>query len=405
MTVALRPRAVPAMPALGSRPTAEVVGLAWLEQRAAAWDRLVEAQADPNPYWSRHVVAAHAAHGVAARGMRFLAVHRGGALLALLPFQPDDARIGLWRRAHRGWTSPYTVNGTPLVAEEDRAAALEALLDALPGVPGRARFWILPLVCLDHPVGRAVASAIGRRGWPVETVSTFERAVLDRRADYDTYAATCLGPGRRKALRRQHGKLAALGRLAFDSVSGGEDLSRAVEQFLALEAAGWKGRRGTALASRPQTAALARQLFASGEGPVACRADRLSLDGRPIAVSLALVCGGTAHLLKTAYDESLRKLSPGVALENEIIRTCHETGFARRLDTASLPGGVLDDLYPDRGRIGDLLFACDAGVSAAALRTVAEQDRRCREGLKQLKAFYWRMREARRRGSPPAPEA
>jgi hypothetical protein len=35
----------------------------------------------------------------------------------------------------------------------------------------------------------------------------------------------------------------------------------------------------------------------------------LRLDGRVVAASLALVCGGTAMLLKTAYDEDLRQLA------------------------------------------------------------------------------------------------
>jgi CelD/BcsL family acetyltransferase involved in cellulose biosynthesis len=176
-------------------------------------------------------------------------------------------------------------------------------------------------------------------------MSEFERPILKRRADYDTYARTYLKPDRRKGLRRQRRRLAEQGALAFQSVMGGSTLlQQAVEEFLALEARGWKGARGTALACRRQTADFARTLFVrAGQGGVSPRADVLSLDGRPIAVSLALVCGGTAHLLKTAYDESLRAYAPGLILEDEIIRAFHATAFADRLDTASVAGSALDD--------------------------------------------------------------
>lgn len=385
------------------QPVAEVVGFDWLEARAEAWDRLVNNAAYPNPFFSRRVVGAHVASGLSGRSLRFIAVHRGGALLALLPFAPRGARLGLLRAAHAGWTSPYVVNGTPLIARDELDEAAEGILDALPLVGG-SRFWKLPLLSLDDPVTQALGASMQRRGWATEVVSAFERAVLDRRTDYETYAGAHLGAGRRKALRRHHSRLAALGRIEFQSFTDGRSLGRAVDDFLSLEARGWKGRRGTALASRPETAALARQLFGPGEGPVLARADCLTLDGQPIAVSLALLCGGTAHLLKTAYDESLRKHAPGVALENEIVRACHETSFARRLDSASLPGGVLDDLYPDRERIGDIVLASDPKVTSRKLRSITDRDQRCRDGLKRLKASYWRLsdtarlRSARRTG-------
>jgi hypothetical protein len=121
----------------------------------------------------------------------------------------------------------------------------------------------------------------------------------------------------------------------------------------------------------------------------------ICLDGRPIAVSLAFVCGGTAHLLKTAFDESLRAYAPGIVLEAEIVRACHEERFADRLDSASFPGGVLDDLYPDRERIGDLLFASGAEMSASALQRVAEEERLRRAAMKQLKQLYLRLTQGR----------
>jgi hypothetical protein len=84
----------------------------------------------------------------------------------------------------------------------------------------------------------------------------------------------------------------------------------------------------------------------------------------------------------------LRRFAPGLVLEDAIVRALHRDGFARRLDSASLPGGVLDELYPDRERVGDLLLA-PGGMDEASFRRLlaVERLRRAgRQGLKRLSA-------------------
>ncbi|HYI90106.1 MAG TPA: GNAT family N-acetyltransferase, partial [Beijerinckiaceae bacterium] len=118
------------------------------------------------------------------------------------------------------------------------------------------------------------------------------------------------------------------------------------------------------------------------------------LDGRPIAISLAFVCGGTAYMFKTAYDESLRRHAPGVLLEDHIVRIRRETGFAERLNSATLLGSVMEDLYPHREAIGDLLIAADDGVPGHELDALARQEDLRRRALHGLKQLYRRARSA-----------
>ena len=381
MTAALRTRPRPHSAAL-ARTAVRTLSLNGLSALGPAWDRLVDRAAYANPFYSQAVMAAHAAQGIGGEPA-FCVVQRGPELLAMMPVV--RRRIGFWRAAAVGWSTPFTTNGTPLVEREALEAGVEALLD---GLAAQSRLVMLPLVGLDHPVMEAVRRAVQARDWPCCEIASFDRPVLDRRESFDAYATRHLSASRRKGLRRRRSKL---GELTLTSATEGPALAQAVEDFLALERAGWKGSRGTALASRPATTELARALFASAGGPVTARADMIRLDGRPIAVSLALVCGGTAHLLKTAFDESLRAYAPGIVLEAEIARACHEERFADRLDSASLPGGVLDDLYADRERIGDFLFATTAEVGASALQRVADAERLRRAAMKRLKELYSRM--------------
>jgi CelD/BcsL family acetyltransferase involved in cellulose biosynthesis len=371
-----------------------IVDVDWIEKRREAWDRLVERAATPNPFYARRILAAHMAHGLARRDVHFAVVHQGDSLLALLPFQRSGAWLGFARRAHVGWMSPYVVTSTPVVAREGLANYVEVLLD---GLRAAGPLWLLPLLSLESPAGAALRSGLAERRWPSEILVPFGRPVLDGRdgAAYELH----LGANRRKDFGRRRRRLGELGQLKVESFVQGEGLQKAIDDFLTLELKGWKGGRGTALASRPETASFLRAVFRDADGPVSCRADVLSLDERPIAISLAFICGGTAYLFKTAYDEDLRRYAPGVLLEDEIVRIRRETGFAERLNSASLPDGVLETLYPDREAIGDLVFAADSRMSAQALASLARQEVLRRRAAEPLKALYRRLRAACHRTS------
>jgi CelD/BcsL family acetyltransferase involved in cellulose biosynthesis len=132
-------------------------------------------------------------------------------------------------------------------------------------------------------------------------------------------------------LRRRMRKLAEQGAVSYRRVSGGAEVEPFLSQFFALEAAGWKGERGTAIARDPRTIAFYRGLAraAGGEGWLALRA--LDLDGRPVAMHFGLMHRGVYSLPKPAYDERLGACSPGQLLFREVLAEC-EARQLRELD-------------------------------------------------------------------------
>lgn len=346
------------------------VDLAWLAGRARDWDRLAASALSATPFYSRHVLEAHVRHGITP-APRVLTAWRAGSLVGLWPYR--TARVGWGRRVHAAWTSPYVTASTPLVGPDRPADDVGLLLDAM---AARGRSWLLPRFPVGCRVGAAVLEACARRGWPTTVLAAFDRPVLDRRETYAAYEAG-RSAGRRKDLRRRLRRLGEQGAVSVRSEHEGPGLAAAIDAFLQLEAAGWKGRRGTALASHSRTAAFGEALFGATGASVASRADLLLLDGRPIAVSLALLADRTAFLLKTTYDEDLARFAPGVILENAIVRALHETSFADRLDSAAGPGTPLDELYPDREPVGDVLLVCNPvnGPEQLARLAAAERQR------------------------------
>ncbi|KQQ26328.1 cellulose biosynthesis protein CelD [Methylobacterium sp. Leaf125] len=339
--------------------THAITTLASLGREAAAWDDLSARAGDAHPFFGRHVMQAHLASGLASSDLRVVVVRGPERLEAVLPFRRSYDICGLGRSVLLPFVSPFITASAPLVAAgPDRPAILTALVEGLAAASG-GRAWRWPLLSVEAAPGQDLLAAMAEAGWDLGEVARFARPVLHRRADHAAFLAGHPHPSRLKDLRRRQRRLAEGGVMSLETVTQGPALTRAVEIFLDVEAAGWKGAAGSAMACRTAHAAFARAVFRAEGGPVGIRADILSRDGTTLAVSLALVAGGTAYLLKTAYDETARAFAPGLVLEAEIVRALHADGFADRLDSATLAGSALESLYRERDTVAEVIAVPD----------------------------------------------
>jgi CelD/BcsL family acetyltransferase involved in cellulose biosynthesis len=112
-------------------------------------------------------------------------------------------------------------------------------------------------------------------------------------------------------------------------VSTGGDVAGEFEQFLLLDASGWKGRQETDLSHTPAWRSLFLDyLLASDTAEVRS----LKIDGRNAASQLTVRVGRTLFLLKIAYDEQLAMLSPGNLLMANLVEACCEDPNVDRID-------------------------------------------------------------------------
>jgi hypothetical protein len=89
------------------------------------------------------------------------------------------------------------------------------------------------------------------------------------------------------------------------------EMNMAVAEHGNLESAGWKGRAGTAIhAENAQGKCYARILTGFAERDQA-RVYQLRFDGVVVASLLTIVQNGVQAVLKTTFDESMAKYSPG----------------------------------------------------------------------------------------------
>ncbi len=98
-----------------------------------------------------------------------------------------------------------------------------------------------------------------------------------------------------------------------------ENLPPRLEEAIAVEASSWKGRTGTALELDPIRGAFYRQYAAAAAAQGTLRLCFLRIDGRAIAMQLAVEFADAFWLLKIGYDEAFAACSPGNLLIRETI--------------------------------------------------------------------------------------
>jgi hypothetical protein len=106
---------------------------------------------------------------------------------------------------------------------------------------------------------------------------------------------------------------------------GPDGLTAAFDDFLAIEASGWKGQTGagSAIGLRPHLVAFYRALMATMTAPDDhCVINALHLDGRCIAAQFCVRAGAEYTILKIAYDEEFARLGPGQLLFQKTLERC-----------------------------------------------------------------------------------
>jgi hypothetical protein len=194
---------------------------------------------------------------------------------------------------------------------------------------------------------------------------SFTRALLRPRNDGDAYLAAALSTGARKEYRRQRKRLGELGRLESVTLASNGDGEAWLEDFLRLEAAGWKGREHSALASNRVERAFflqaARAALARGKLMMLA----LVLDGRPIAMKCNFLSSRGSFAFKIGYDENFASYSPGVQLELDNIQQVHRQQI-QWMDSCAVPDhSMINRLWMDRRTIQTLLLSTGSFVGDA----------------------------------------
>jgi CelD/BcsL family acetyltransferase involved in cellulose biosynthesis len=150
--------------------------------------------------------------------------------------------------------------------------------------------------------------------------------VTETTGDFEAYRAR-LSPKVRSEVGRLRRKAEREHRLELAPVTLPHALEAQLDRAFALEAAGWKGRAGTAILCRPEIEAFFRGLTRDLRGAGKLRISELALDDEPAAMALSVLHRERLFTLRVAYDERHRRLGPGFVLLMAMIERCFELGL------------------------------------------------------------------------------
>ncbi len=345
----------------------------------AAWERLVAHAAEPNPFFEPWFLLPSLRQWGADERVVVKAWYHDGRLSGLMPFVRTAQYYGHRVTHAKGWLHPNAFCGVPLIAAGLEDAFWRALLAHFDRTARRALFLHLPLLPADGPAGAALDRVLAASGRAHYAASEESRALLTGGGTAATYLEAAMSAKKRKELRRQHNRLAEEGALTFERIEGGEGLTAWAEEFLALEAAGWKGAEGSALASAADTRIFFTQAL---EGAAAAgRLERLALriDGRAIAMLVNLITAPGAYSFKTAFDEDYARFSPGMLLQLENLALLERPGI-QWADSCAVEGHpMIERLWRGRRRMISRNIAIGGPLRRAAFRLLMAYETRPRK--------------------------
>jgi hypothetical protein len=220
-----------------------------------------------------------------------------------------------------------------------------------------ARALILRDVALDGPAMTAFEQALRQHGLRPRVLHSRLRACLDATRDADELLREALGAKKQKELRRQRHRLAEHGAVRFEVARTREDVAAALEIFLKLEASGWKGKRGTALAQDDGDATFIRRSAPALAGSGQCEIVTLYAGDTPVAAAIVLRHQDRAFYFKLGIDERFAKFSPGVQLTLDLTRhLCADPAIASTDSTAGADHPMINPIWRGRLAIGDVLI-------------------------------------------------
>ena len=301
---------------------------------------------------------------------------RTARLVGLFPARIERHRYGLPWPIMVGWINSYAPLGVPLVDREAAEPVIGTWLDHL--ASHKPRSMLLPMFPQQGALATAFDAALARRRGESIAFAPHARALLAPAGERGSYLERALPHKKLKELGRQLRRLADDGAVAWDIAREGAAIETALSDFLTLEAAGWKGRAGTAAGHDPAIRAFleAAVPVLAGDGKAAIV--RLTLARHAVAALIVLRSGDTAWCWKIAYDERHARASPGVQLMLHATKALlADPGLAQVDSCADADHPMIDHIWRERLALADhLVRPGTSGRAAFAVTRALETTRR-----------------------------
>jgi hypothetical protein len=285
----------------------------------------------------------------------------GPVLCGFFPLERQRGYKGFPLVYTRLWRHKYAALCTPLIHAEYARDCLSAFMDWFKHDPESGALLTLNQIGGGGLLSQLLTDCLNNSACPATLEESYTRALFERAADGESYLTTALSNQRRKYLRKQERRLERLGSVEYVEWQPGAEIEPWLDQFLQLEAKGWKGRAGSALASDSASQQFFLEAMREGARRYRLLLLALRLNGNPIALKCCLRAGVGSFAFKIAFDEEYEQGSPGWQLELETIHRLHRDEAIEWMDSCATVNSFTNQLWPARRTIHTLLIATGKG--------------------------------------------
>lgn len=286
----------------------------------------------------------------------------------------------------RGWTSPLSFSGTPLIDAEEPRSVLETFLQSQHG-----RAIQFSSLAASGPFWDMLTEAVAQAGGRIEILTRWERAALVPPASFEGWFARNFERKRRKEYRRLRSRLGEEGKVETVAWDPSDPVDPWVDDLIGLEARGWKGRRGTALATDTLMATAFHEALHLLAAEGSLRFWKITFNGKPIAMMSGLVSGGQGWLGKIAHDEDFARYSPGVLLILDATERLIDKERLALVDSCAIPGHpMISNIWRERIALADVMIQ-GPGLSSVAFRLLVEAEKSRRAARRFAKTLFYRV--------------
>lgn len=319
------------------------------------WQDLADRALEPNPFFEPgFVLPLNEALKPDSLRIVALADRNSGNWLIAAPFV--RRRPGLLIAGAVGWATEFGPLGVPLIAPDLPSQTATLFLDAVSKGLGSKNI-AFPYLPLKGPAADLLTQS---EQWHGQISGATTRAAHHGGHTGQEEFKGFRRSKRHKELGRQLRRLAEQGPMEFRSISGTE-ASAALEAFQVLEAAGWKGRKGTALANTPAIKTFANTMFKEFAARDQVRIDCLTSGGHPIAMLVLLRAASQVFSWKIAFDENLARFSPGAQITFHALKTNLADKTLTLADSLAVPGhSMIEPIWRGKRSFGTVLCSRSA---------------------------------------------
>jgi CelD/BcsL family acetyltransferase involved in cellulose biosynthesis len=323
-----------------------------------SWRDLADRVLEPNPYFEPDFLSLSCRHFPGYAKTALVIAEEGDAFKGILPLVNVERRRIPPRMVARSRDYPTGVSSlcTPLVdsacVDQATTALLHGLEDAAKheGWPGIFSF---DRIGDDGPVAESIRRMAGNLGYPVFVKETWVRGTVTRTGRWDNP----VDGHRRREIGRRRRLLAKEAGAEVTVVERSSDPS-ALDDFLRMEASGYKGKEGGLAFSRtPETAAWFREWRDRWAKAGRLVMLALNVGDVPIAMQCFVRAGPGFFCFRIAFDEEYARYFPGAMLLSSALEFLRDETDAQWVDSCSDPNNEFFlGMLPERRRLSMLLI-------------------------------------------------